>query len=167
MQRVRYILSERRHRVRDLETHRGFRQLEQLLRRRSQQVDELSASLGVTLRLKLATAQQRLARAGAHIASFDLRSRAALLRQRIAQRFDALRAAHTRALLRMRHRFEKLALQLEERSPFQLLERGYAIAYDASGKVLRSPDQVALGNDISVRVARGELDATVRRKRGL
>jgi exodeoxyribonuclease VII large subunit len=46
-----------------------------------------------------------------------------------------------------------------------LLERGYAIAYDASGKVLRSPDQVALGDDISVRLARGQLDATVRRKK--
>jgi len=166
-QRVRYLLSERRHRVRDLETHRGFRQLEQLLRRRGQQVDELSASLGVALRLRLATAQQCLARAGAHISSFDLRSRATLLRQRIERRFDALRAAHAHVLLRMRHRFEKLALQLDERSPFQLLERGYAIAYDPSGKVLRSPDQVALGDDINVRLARGQLDATVRRKRNL
>jgi len=30
---------------------------------------------------------------------------------------------------------------------------------------LRSPDQVVLGDDISVRLARGQLDATVRRKR--
>ena len=34
-----------RHHVRDLETHRGFRQLEILVRRRHQQVDELSSSL--------------------------------------------------------------------------------------------------------------------------
>jgi exodeoxyribonuclease VII large subunit len=54
---------------------------------------------------------------------------------------------------------------LEERSPFQLLERGYAIAYDAEGKVLRSPDQVAVGEDISVRLARGELGAIVRSKK--
>jgi len=53
---------------------------------------------------------------------------------------------------------------LQERSPFQLLKRGYAIAYDAEGHVLRSPDQVALGADISVRLARGELGATVRNK---
>ena len=66
--------------------------------------------------------------------------------------------------LSRRRRLETAALQLEERSPFQLLERGYAIAYDASGKVLRSPDQVAVGEDISVRLARGQLDATVRRK---
>lgn len=56
-------------------------------------------------------------------------------------------------------------MRLEERSPFRILERGYAIAYDASGKVLRSPDQVAIGDDISVRVAQGELGATVRNKK--
>ena len=56
-------------------------------------------------------------------------------------------------------------LQLEERSPFKILERGYSIAYDSSGKVLRSADQVALGDDISLRLARGELAATVKKKK--
>ncbi len=56
-------------------------------------------------------------------------------------------------------------MQLRERNPENLLRRGYAIAYDATGKVLHSADQVALGDDISVRLARGQLDATVRRKK--
>jgi exodeoxyribonuclease VII large subunit len=89
------------------------------------------------------------------------------LRRRIEQREDALRAAFERALIAKRHKLEKARLQLDERSPLYLLERGYAIARDAAGKVLRSPDQVALGDDISVRLARGELDATVRRKRNM
>ncbi|HXZ14131.1 MAG TPA: exodeoxyribonuclease VII large subunit [Candidatus Sulfotelmatobacter sp.] len=164
-QRVRFVLSQWRHRVRDLETHRGFRQLENLVRRRRQQVDELANSLAVGLRLRLATTLQRLTRASAKIASFDLRSRAILLRQRIERRRDALRTAVDRALTAKRHRVEKLRLQLEERSPFQLLERGYAIAYDASGNVLRSPEQIALGDDISVRLARGTLDAKVHGKK--
>ena len=49
--------------------------------------------------------------------------------------------------------------------PLNLLQRGYAIAYDASGKVLRSSDQVGVGDDISVRLARGQIDATVRPKK--
>jgi exodeoxyribonuclease VII large subunit len=162
---IRYFLSQRRHRVRDLQTHRGFRQLELLVRRRHQQLDELSSSLGMVLRLKLATARQRMTRAGAQIASFDLRGRATALRRRIEQRGEALRTAIDRALIAKRHRFEKLKLQLDERSPLQLLERGYAIAYDASGRALRSADQVAPGDDISVRLAKGLLDASVRRKR--
>ncbi len=210
VQRMRFLLSQWRHRARDLETHRGFRQLEMLVRRRRQQVDELSSSMAVVVRMRLAMARQRVTRAGAQISSFDLRVRAEVLRRRIEEQRGRLRAALERvvtrkrrifsgaqvrfaaldlrarvgrlrraletqsALLRVRidrglmakrRRLEAAALQLEERSPFQLLERGYAIAYDASGKVLRSPDQVALGDDISVRLARGQVDATVRRKK--
>lgn len=209
MQGIRYLLSQRRHHVRDLQTHRGFRQLEVLVRRRRQRVDELSSQLAVVLRLRLSAAQQRLTRAGAQIRSFDLRGRASVLRRRIDQQRTALAAAlerlaarkHRRfavaqvrfaaldlrayvgrlrralderdanlrvridrVLIAKRRRLEAATLRLNERSPFQLLERGYAIAYDASGKVLRSPDQVATGDDISVRLARGSVDATVRRK---
>lgn len=207
-QRMRYVLSEFRHRVRDLETHRGFRQLDLLMRRRRQEVDDLSSSLVVALRLRLAASREQVSRAGTQLASFDLRGRAAALRRRIEQQRISLRAAlerivtrkhrtfesvnvrlaradlrsriararHSwescsrdflaridRLLVAKRRRLESAALQLEERSPFALLERGYAIAYDSSGKVLRSTDQVALGDDISVRLARGQLDATVHR----
>jgi exodeoxyribonuclease VII large subunit len=173
-------------------------------------LDELGSSLAVILRRRLATSRQRTTRAGARIASFDLRARATVLRRRIHQQQEALRAALERvatrkqrrfaaarlrfaaldlrarvgklrraldersrnlrvqidrALIARRRKLEAAALQVEERSPFQLLQRGYAIAYDASGKVLRSPDQVALGDDISIRFAQGALDAEVRRKR--
>lgn len=210
VQQIRYWISQRRHRVRDLETHRGFRQLEVLVRRRRQQVDELSSSLAIGLRLRLGMTRQRLTRASARIGSFDLRGRAVAVRRRIEQHRRALVAALERVMARKRRgyntaqvrfaaldlrarvarwrhvveqrsvaletrirrafvtkrqRFEAARLQLEERSPFRILERGYAIAYDASGKVLRSPDQVALNDDISVRLARGELGATVRAKK--
>lgn len=162
---MRYLISQWRHHVRDMETHRGFRQLEILVRRRHQQVDELGSALAIVLRLRLATARQRLTKADTRISSFDLRARAETLRRRIEQQSTALQAALDRRLIAKRHQYEKVQLQLDERSPLRLLERGYAIAYDASGKVLRSPDQVALGEDISVRLARGQIDATVRNKK--
>ncbi|MGB7309873.1 MAG: exodeoxyribonuclease VII large subunit [Candidatus Acidiferrales bacterium] len=207
---IKYLLSERRHRVRDLQTHRGFRQLEALLRQRRQHVDEFSAALGAGLRKRLAASRQRLTTAGTRIAAFDLRRRAEILRRRIGQQRQSLQAAlerlvtrkqrrfaaahvsfaridlsarvgklrHAldecagslevgidRVLIAKRRRFEAAQVQLRERNPENLLERGYAIAYDASGKVLHSADQVAIGEDISVRLARGQLDATVRRKK--
>ncbi|MGA9594212.1 MAG: exodeoxyribonuclease VII large subunit [Candidatus Acidiferrales bacterium] len=210
MQQMKYLLSERRHRLRDLQSHRAFRQPELLLRRRRQQVDDLSSSLAVGLRLRLAAVRQRLTRSESQLAGFDLRRRAEVLRRRIAQQQAALVAALDRVLARRRRRFDFLqvsfaavdlrarisgfrraleqraaelhvrmdrllvarrrllqsaALQLDERSPLRILDRGYAIAYDASGIVLRSPDRVSPGDDISVRLARGALDATVRNKR--
>ena len=74
VQQMRYLLSERRHRVRDLQTHRGFRQIEILMRRRRQQLDELSSSLGVVLRLRLAASRQRMTKAETQIVSFDLQA---------------------------------------------------------------------------------------------
>jgi exodeoxyribonuclease VII large subunit len=207
---LRYLLSQKRHRVRDLQTHHGFRQLELVVRRRRQQLDELSSALAVPLRLRLATARQRFTRASTQIFSFDLRARAAVLGRRIEQQRELLRAALERAfmqkrrrlgaaqvrfaaldlrarvgklrraaeqrsselqarmdrlLVARRQRWEAAALRLQERSPFQILERGYAIAYDASGRVLRSSDQVSVGEEISVRLAQGQLGATVRSKR--
>jgi exodeoxyribonuclease VII large subunit len=70
-----------------------------------------------------------------------------------------------RLVVAKRQRADSVDLQLNERSPIRLLERGYAIVYDASGKVLRSADQVSVGDDIAVRLAKGEVDATVRRKK--
>jgi exodeoxyribonuclease VII large subunit len=209
---TRYLLSERKHRVRDLQTHRGFRQLELLLRRHHQEMDELSSSLAVGLRLRMAAAQQRLTKASARLSSFDLRGRAIVLRRRIEQhrtalhtaldrlttnkrrrfsavhvrfaaldlrarvgklhraceqRFAEMRTRMDRLLVARRRRLESAVLRLQERSPFQLLERGYAIVYDAGGRVLRSPDQADLGDEIVVRLARGQLDATVRGKKKL
>jgi exodeoxyribonuclease VII large subunit len=209
-QRMKYLLLEWRHRVRDLESHRAFRQLEQFVRRRRQLVDEYAAALFDGLRARLKETHRRLTTSGARVASFDLRARADSFRLRVSRCDAQLRGALDRVvdrkrrrfnvaqmrvasfdlgarLERLRRRYEKLAdelrvradrmiaakrrrleaasVRLQERSPFQLLERGYAIAYDAEGRVLRSPEQVAIGEDISVRLARGELGATVKNRK--
>jgi exodeoxyribonuclease VII large subunit len=209
-QQMRFHLSQWKHHVRDLQTHRGFRNLDFLLRGRRQLVDDYSSSLTIGLRLRLAMARQRVTTANAHIASFDLRGRAAVLRRHIDQQRGSLRTAldrlvtrkhralnlaqmrfaaldlrarvasfrrtwerdandlqvrFDRLLVAKQRRLESALMQLEERSPFKILERGYSIAYDASGKVLRSTDQVAIGDEITLRLARGELAAKVSEKK--
>ena len=208
-QQMRFHLSQWKHRVRDLQTHRGFRRLDFLLRGRRQLLDEYSNSLTIGLRLRLAMARQRVTEANAHIASFDLRGRAAVLRRHIDLQRGNLRTALDRVVTRKhralnlaqmrfaaldlrarvaahRHRLQQsdteLRLKFErlvkskrkqfdavdtqriERDPLRILDRGYSITYDSSGKVLRSTDQVVPGDNISVRLARGELAATVRKK---
>jgi exodeoxyribonuclease VII large subunit len=57
---------------------------------------------------------------------------------------------------------ERLRVQLEERSPLRLLERGYAICYDATGNVVQAADSVAIGDRIRVQLSRGRLGAEVK-----
>ena len=132
------------------------------LRRRSEhQRGALAAVLArvVTIRhRRLGDAQIRLAR-------IDLRARVARLRHAFDQRSTDLRMYVVRLLDARKTQFQMIDLQRQERDPSKALERGYAIAYDATGRVLRSADQVAVGEDISVRLAKGALDATVKRRR--
>jgi exodeoxyribonuclease VII large subunit len=55
----------------------------------------------------------------------------------------------------------RLAAQVRALSPAATLERGYAVVQRADGAVLRDPAEVSPGDALRVRVARGELHATV------
>jgi exodeoxyribonuclease VII large subunit len=46
----------------------------------------------------------------------------------------------------------------------KVLERGYAIATDASGNVLRDAAQVQVGDSVSLQLHRGRLTTEVRKK---
>jgi exodeoxyribonuclease VII large subunit len=161
---IRYLLLARRNRVQELAAHRGFRRLESLVRQRRQRADELAARLAELLARRLETSRRRFAVAQARIASFDLRARIATLAARLSQRSQELRSRIDRLLTAQQERVKRLRLQLEERSPLRVLERGYAIVYDASGAALRSSEQVAVGDAVSIRLSRGSLITEVRKK---
>jgi len=54
-----------------------------------------------------------------------------------------------------------LAAQVRALSPAATLDRGYAVVQTADGHVVRDPAEVSTGDDLRVRVARGELTANV------
>ncbi len=163
-QRIHYLLLEWRHHLRELAAHPAFRRLEDLVRRRRQRVDELAASLGELLWARLDRARQRCTIIATRLASFDLRAKIRALRMRLEQRQAELRTRIERLLVAKRRKLEAVTLKLDERSPLRLLQRGYAICYDAAGRVLRSAEQVALGDEIAVQLARGRLAATVKNR---
>ena len=163
-QQTRYILLDFRHRLKELATHIGFRRLEDLLRRNRQQTDELSSRLGVALEGRIKRLRHRYTIAGTRIASFDLRAKIRALGLRLVQRSAELGMRMERLLVGKIQLLERLRLQLDERSPLRVLDRGYAICTNAEGKVLRAADQVAIGAEVNVQLARGRLGAEVRRK---
>ncbi len=163
-QQMRYILLEWRHALKELATHMGFRRLEELLRRHRQQTDELALRLGTALQARLERLRRRYTIAGTRIASFDLRARIRTLGLRLLQRSAELGVRMERLLVGKVQRLERLRLQLEERSPLRVLERGYAICTDAAGNLVRAATQVAIGSEVNVQLARGRLGAEVRRR---
>ena len=54
---------------------------------------------------------------------------------------------------------ESLSKQLLNLGPNHVLKRGYAIPFDQSGKVIRSADQISVGEEFALKTARGILGA--------
>jgi exodeoxyribonuclease VII large subunit len=163
---IRYSILVRQRRLQDLLAQRAFRRTEDLVRQYRQRLDELSGQLAESLRGKLEKIRSRFTDAAARMSAFDLRARLEAMRLRTEQRVGELRLRVERLLAATRQRFERLILQLDERSPLRVLDRGYAIVYDAAGNVVRAADAVAAGDEISLRLARGRLIAEVKRREG-
>jgi len=161
---VRYRLLQLSRRVHELGASRGFRRPIDLLRQRRQRSDELALRLAVGLRGRLERSRKRFTACQLRVASFDFRAKISGLRLRLQQVSQALGVRAERVVRGKREKWERLALQLQERSPLKVLERGYAIATDVSGKLLRDVDQVAMGAEVRIQLHRGRLKTQVREK---
>src|SRR5229473_1915050 len=161
---IRYRLLELSRRVHELSARRGFRRPLDLLRQQRQRADEMTSRLALGLRARLEQSRKRFTAAHLRIMSFDFRSKIAGFRLRLEKRSADLSLRAERLLRAKRERLARLALQLEERSPLRVLERGYAIATDAAGNVLRDAAQVALGDTVAVQLHRGRLITEVKKK---
>src|SRR5207253_3212278 len=69
-----------------------------------------------------------------------------------------------RVAVQRRGRLEQLSGRLDALSPMAILERGYALVFDASGKLVKDAAQVQVGEEISARLARGEIGAVVKKR---
>jgi exodeoxyribonuclease VII large subunit len=87
------------------------------------------------------------------------------MRRDLAARTASLGASGKRLLLQRSARLEQLAARLGELSPLKILERGYALVLDSSGHLVKDAAQVRAGDEITARLARGALTATVKKTR--
>ena len=161
---MRYRILVLSRRVHELAGRRGFRRPLDLLRQQRQRADELTSRLALGLRARLEQSRKRFTAAHLRIASFDFRVKIAAFRLRLEKRSADLGVRAERFLRAKRERLARLALQLEERSPLKVLERGYAIATDAAGNVLTSAVQVQLGDSVAIQLHRGKLSTEVKKK---
>src|SRR5712672_361695 len=161
---IRYRILVLHRRVHENAARRGFRRPLDLLRQQRQRADELTSRLAHGLRANIRHSRRRFTTAHMRIVSFDFRMKIATLRLRLEKRSTDLAARADRLLRAKRERMDRLRLQLEERSPLRALERGYAIATDAAGHLLRDAAQVAVGDTVNIRLHRGELITEVKDK---
>lgn len=163
-EQMRYRILVLSRRIHELGGRPGFRRPLDLLRQQRQRADEMTARLALGLRARLEQSRKRFTVAHLRIVSFDFRAKIAEFRLRLERHAADLGIRTERLLRTERERLTRLALQLEERSPLRVLERGYAIATDTSGAVLRDATQVQIGDSVSLQLHRGRLSTEVRKK---
>jgi len=162
---VRLKLSEARQALTELRMHHVFQTMAARVAERAQRVDDCVASLERLIRACLHAARQEWLRASAGVVRYDFRQHLELKRAALEQRERRFENDFRRFLADRRNRLAQLEAVLKERSPQTVLERGYSVTRDAQGKIVRDAKQVAIGGEVSIRLARGELGAVVRDKR--
>jgi exodeoxyribonuclease VII large subunit len=131
------------------------------LRELTRRLDEAAARLLRGARSSLRHAAHRV-----ELATRDLKARNPVARTRqdrrrlddLAGRLDR---ALTRGLDRRRHRLVGVAGRLDSLSPLAVLGRGYSLTLTASGQIVRSVRQVAVGDEVGVMLHEGSLAARV------
>ena len=161
MRAIERRLLEARHALAERAQHGAFARMMDLIRQRQQKVDDLTFRLERGERLRLEQTRRRLEAASAAVRHYDLRRVLGGIRAEIEALTAAMAAAMRNQLLLKKLRLERLGRALESLSPLAILERGYALVFDGSGKLIKDAAVVNVGDEISARVARGELRATV------
>jgi len=160
-QAARYRLADAARRLHGRGIERASSLLHRRIGRSVQRVDELDYALRAALRAAIDRRRAAFRGLEGRLAALDLRLRFARTRRRLEIAESA--AAHsTRArLAAARARLEQLAAQLHQLSPLRVLDRGYAIATDEAGRVLKDSAEAPPESAIRVLLARGRLKARV------
>jgi len=157
-------LLQARHALTERAQHGAFAGMMDFIRQRQQKLDDLTFRLERAQRLAVEPLRRRWEALAAAVRHYDLRRMLAAVRQELETGTAALASAMRNALLIHRVRVERMERTLDALSPLAVLERGYALVFDTSGRLVKDATQVALGEEISARLARGEIRAEVRKR---
>jgi exodeoxyribonuclease VII large subunit len=162
---MRYRLLMGRQVLTELAQHGAFARMMDGINQRQQKLDDLTYRLERAERGLIEQLLRRWETTSSAIRHYDLRLVLSGMRRQIDAATAALVSVMRNVLLQHKVRAGRMMTALETLSPLAILERGYALVFDSSGKLLKDAAQVQTGDEISARLARGEIQATVKSKR--
>ena len=162
---MRYRLLMGRQALTELAQHGAFARIVDVINRRQQRLDDLKNRLERSQRQTLEQHRRRVELAAAAVRHYDVRRMLAGVRRELQAEVAGLAAAVRTVLLQRTGRLNQLEGQLQALSPLAILDRGYALVFDSSGMLLKDAAAVKAGDEISARLAKGSLAATVKRNR--
>ena len=160
---MRYRLLMGRQALTQVAQHGAFARMMDGVNQRGQKLDEATLRLERVERAILERHRRRWETAAAAVRHYDARRMLAAVRKELQGQITATSSAMTTLLFRRRSKVNQLSGQIEALSPVAILERGYALVFDSSGKLLKDASQVQVGDEISARVAKGTIESVVKK----
>lgn len=161
---MRYRLLMAKQTLTEVAQHGAFARMMEGINRRQQRLDDLRFRLEKSERKLIERHRRKWEQVAAAVRHYDARRVLAGMRRDLASHTTALTSALQTFLLRRRSHVEQIEHQLKALSPVAILERGYALVFDSSGKLVKNSAQVEVGDEISTRLAHGSLTAKVDKK---
>jgi exodeoxyribonuclease VII large subunit len=141
--------------------HGAFARMMDGIHRRQQRLDEQRYRLEKAERQLLERWHRRCEGVTAAIRQCDARRRLAGVRQRLEALVANLAAVTHRRLMESRGVLDRRTASLDALSPVAILNRGYALVFDAQGQLVKDAARLEAGDEVSARLARGTIRARV------
>jgi exodeoxyribonuclease VII large subunit len=161
---MRYRLLMGRQSLTELAQHGAFGRIMEVIRQRQQKLDDLTHRMELAERNLLQQLHRRWETISAAVRHYDLRLVLSGMRKELDSKTTALLAVTRNVLLQHRVRTERLDTALQSLSPLAILDRGYALVFDSEGTLLKDSGRIKVGDEISARLAKGEIQAQVTKK---
>jgi exodeoxyribonuclease VII large subunit len=158
---VRYRLLIARQELTELAQHGAFASLMDGIHRGQQKLDEKRFRLEKAQMHVLELSRRRLEVVSAAVRHYDARRRLAAIRRQLETGMASLAAVTRARLLAGRAALDRRTASLEALSPLAILNRGYALVFDGNGQLVSDAARLVAGDEISARLARGQVRARV------
>ena len=158
---LRYRLLIARQELTERAQHGAFARMMDGIHRRQQKLDEQRFRLEKAERQLLERCHRRSENVSSTVRHYDARRRLAAIRQQLQGQVANLAAATHARLLGSRGTLDRRTASLEALSPVAILNRGYALVFDAEGRLVKDAARLNAGDDLSARLARGRVRARV------
>jgi exodeoxyribonuclease VII large subunit len=143
---ARYRLLMARQELTELTKHGAFRGVMDGIRRAQQKLDERRYRLERAESQILEHCRRRLETAAATVRHFDARQRLVEIRRRLESQVASLAAAERARLRENRAAVERQTASLSALSPLAILNRGYALVFDANGQLVKDAARLSPGD---------------------
>ena len=158
---VRYRLLMARQELSELAQHGAFRSMMDSIHRGQQTLDDRRFRLEKAQRQFLERSRRRLETVSAAVRHYDARRRLAAVRQQLDAHTANLVAATRARILASQSALDRRTASLEALSPVAILNRGYALVFNAKGDLVKDASQLAPGDELAARLAHGRVQARV------